>query len=95
MEIALEIDSLDELREFVNQRLCDQNNFEVGVFPFTERTIQRKGNSCGIMFTLHGPRSVQITAIWESEDNTLLFYGSTGERLQKLSINTCPQLQAA
>lgn len=47
----------------------------------TERILVRGGNPCGIFFCVHGPRSVKLTAIWETERNTILFYGSAGERI--------------
>lgn len=95
METSFDFCSHDDLKDFVNQQMCEHGNFEFGVFPFSERTIQKKGMACGIMFTLHGPRSVQLTAIWEWETNTVLFYGSNGERLQRISIQTDAMLQSA
>ena len=47
------------------------------------------------MFCLHGPRAVKFTAIWETEHNRVLFYGSTGERFQKTHLIEAPPLQDA
>ena len=77
----LAIRCLHELREFVYRTLCDQNDLECGVFELTERYLTRGGTPCGVFYCLHGPRSVKLTAIWETEHNTIRFYGSTGERL--------------
>ncbi len=49
---------------------------------------------CGIFFCLHGPRDVRLTAIWETERNTILFYGATGERLHKTQLAEAPTLAA-
>jgi hypothetical protein len=52
----------------------------------SERILVRNGKPCGIYFCLHGPRSVRLTAIWETERNTILFYGATGEKLSKTQL---------
>jgi hypothetical protein len=54
--------------------------------------LVRNGNPCGIFFCLHGPRSVKLTAIWEIERNTILFYGSDGQRQQKTQLTSAPEL---
>jgi len=35
---------------------------------------------------------VKLTAIWETEKNTILFYGSAGERLQRTTLTVAPEL---
>jgi len=92
---ALEVQCLEELRDYVHQTLCDVNDFEVGAFEITERYLVRKGAPCGIYFCLHGPRSVKLTAIWETDKNTVLFYGSTGERVYKTELRRAPALAKA
>ena len=78
--------SLDDLRGFVHRVLCDHNQLEVGAFPLTERILTRGENPCGIYFCLHGPRAVKFSAIWETQRNTILFYGATGERFHRLRL---------
>jgi hypothetical protein len=46
----------------------------------------RAGRPCGVYFCLHGPRSVKFSAIWDAENNYVLFYGSTGERFHKTRL---------
>ncbi len=87
------IDSLSALRDYVYQNLCEQNELEPGAFPMTERILMRGENPCGMYFCLHGPRSVKLTAIWETDGNTLLFYGSTGERLLRTQLVQAPVIQ--
>lgn len=88
--ISIDIRDLDDLRRYVHHRLCDEENLEPGVFPMSERILTRRGQPCGIYFSLHGPRSVRLTAIWESERNSVLFYNSTGERFHKTSLMAQP-----
>ncbi len=85
-ESSPQISDLSELREFVQRQLCERNELEVGAFQFTERILEKGGAPCGICFCLHGPRSVKLIAIWETRRNTLMFYGSTGERVQKIQL---------
>ena len=90
-----ELETLPQLRQFIAQTLCHQNDFEVGVFQITERVLTKKGSPCGIFFCLHGPRSVKLTAVWDSLKNTVLFYGSTGERFLKTELESSPMLACA
>ena len=83
---AIPIQDLQSLREYVEQTICEQNELEVGAFAMTERILVRGGSPCGIYFCLHGPRSVKLTAIWETDRNTILFYGSGGERQRRTQL---------
>lgn len=93
--LAPVIQTLDQLREYVNTTLCEHNQLEIGEFPLTERILVRFDRPCGIFFCLHGPRAVKLSAIWETERNTVLFYGSTGERFHKTQLVEAPRLDLA
>ena len=86
------LETLNDLREFVNETICYQEELEIGAFHMTERILVRRGRPCGIYFCIHGPRQVKFTAIWETEGNTILFYGSTGERVLKAQLTAAPAL---
>ncbi len=91
----LHIHDLSDLRTYVHYTLCQQNQLEPGAFEVTERILVRGQRPCGIFFCLHGPRSVKLTAIWETDRNTILFYGSAGERVLKTQLVQAPKLVAA
>jgi hypothetical protein len=91
-DTSLELHSLPELRNYVHERICDQHELELGAFRMSERLLTRGGNPCGLFFCVHGPRSVKLTAIWETERNTILFYGSAGERVSRTQLKTSPPL---
>lgn len=91
----LQIRSLDDLREFVNETFCDHYQLQLGAFQMTERILRRSGKPCGIYFCLHGPRSVTFSAIWETDHNQILFYSATGERFQKTQLLEAPKLERA
>jgi hypothetical protein len=88
------IQTLDDLRFYVKNILCLESQLELEAFPLTERILIRSDRPCGIFFCLHGPREVKLTAIWETQRNTVLFYGQTGERFHKIQLVEAPQLEA-
>ncbi|MCE9551966.1 MAG: hypothetical protein K8T91_01125 [Planctomycetes bacterium] len=89
-----EIQTLEDLRVYVNETICNHEQFEIGAFEMSERILTRSGRPCGIYFCVHGPRQVKLSAIWETDRNTILFYGSDGERFQKTQLHDAPVLQA-
>lgn len=89
-----QIDNVHELREYVNETLCEQYELQIGAFQLTERTLFRGGKPCGVYFCLHGPRMTKFTAIWETDKNQVLFYGPCGERFQRTQLTEAPQLES-
>jgi hypothetical protein len=89
-----QIESVRDLREYVNTTICDYYQLQ-GAYRLTERVLIRGDKPCGIYFCLHGPRAVKFTAIWETDRNQVLFYGSRGERFLKTQLLEAPQLEAA
>ncbi|REJ70456.1 MAG: hypothetical protein DWQ31_01020 [Planctomycetota bacterium] len=88
------LQSLEDLRDFVNETICDHEQLEIGAFQMSERVLVRGGQPCGVYFCIHGPRQVKFSAIWETDSNTILFYGSTGERFLKMQLIDAPKLAA-
>ena len=91
----LQIDNLTDLRAYIQNTICQQNELQAGAFDITERILIRGRRPCGIFFCLHGPRSVKLTAIWETDRNTVLFYSSSGERVCKTQLAQAPILTPA
>ncbi len=88
------INELDDLRTFVHQTICENNELEVNAFLMTERILVRGGRPCGLYFCLHGPRAVKFTAIWETDRNSVLFYSATGQRVYRAQLTHAPSLAA-
>ena len=85
-------DNLAQLRKLVSHILCQQSDFEEGIHQISERFLKRGKAVCGILFCLHGPRSVKLTAVWETENNSIRFYDSTGEKFQHMTFkHACQQ----
>lgn len=89
---AQKIQNLSELQQLVYQTLCEHEQLEPGVFDMTKRILVRSGKPCGMFFCLHGPRAVKYTAIWETDRDTILYYGATGERFHRTRLVAAPSL---
>ena len=81
------LDDLNSLRRYVIETLCEKDQLQVNSFPISEQILVRSGTPCGVYFCLHGPRSLRLTAIWETDRNMILFYGSRGERFRTTTID--------
>ena len=90
-----QIESVSDLREYVNTTICSRYQLKAGAFPMTERLLVRGGKPCGIYFCLDGPRATKFVAIWETDRNQVLFYGSRGERFLKTQLQESCMLESA
>ncbi|MBO4520950.1 MAG: hypothetical protein J5787_07055, partial [Alphaproteobacteria bacterium] len=87
---SVRLDTLAELTDFVNTKLCEQNLLKLGAFPLTERVLRRRGKPCAMSFCLHGPRMVKFMAIWEANSNRILFYNPSGECMDVAVLISSP-----
>jgi hypothetical protein len=88
-----QLQTLDDLKTYVNKTLCEHEQLEASAFRMTEQILVRSSKPCGMYFCLHGPRETKFSAIWETERNTILFYDSTGERFQTTQLLPAAKLQ--
>ncbi len=51
-----QIDTVSDLREYINVTLCEYYELQNGAFQMTEQILVRAGKPCGIFFCLNGPR---------------------------------------
>lgn len=85
-EILDEIRNLDDLRSFIHQTLCAKENLLADQFAMSEMQLTRRGRDCGLQFSLQGPRSVRLGAIWAADHNMIYFYDAQGERYAKVRL---------
>lgn len=83
---TIQIPDVRALRNYIYEFICAQNQLEIGAFQMTERMLTRRGQPCGMLYCLHGPRNLRLTAVWETDRNTVLFYGSAGERQEQVQL---------
>ena len=86
------IQDFEDIRQFVTETLSNIELLRPESSQLSLRLLKRSGRPCGVHFCLHGPRAVKLSAIWETEANTILFYGSRGERVQKTQLGKVPQI---
>jgi len=90
MNAVVALPSRNELREFVRQILCDQDQLDAQQTPFYEALLTRSGRTCGLYFEVHGPRLVRSCAIWVGEEHRVLFYNSMGDRFAEFRLSEAP-----
>ena len=80
------VQTLDDLRDFIHQTLCEKENLLSEQFSMTEIQLTRDSQACGLQFSLHGPRSVRLGAIWAKDHNLIYFYDAGGARYAKIQL---------
>jgi len=88
------LETLEEIRQYVAETLSRLETLEPHRFHLSQHILNRSGKPCGMYFCLHGPRAVRLTAIWETDRNTILFYGSRGERTHRTRVLEAPAIAA-
>ena len=92
LECHTSIHDFEDIRQYITETLSNIELLRPESSQLTERILTRSGQPCGVYFCLHGPRAVRLSAIWETDANTILFYGSRGERVQKTRLVEAPVL---
>jgi len=80
------IRTLDDLKDYVHQTLCEKENLLTDQFSMTEVLLIRRGRPCGLQFSIHGPRSVRLGAIWATDYNQIFFYDARGSRFMTVKL---------
>lgn len=91
-DIKQSFTTIEELRQYVAETLGELESLRFDQFPLTEDLLFRSGQPCAVYFCLHGPRQVRLSAVWETEANRILFYGSCGRRVQRTQLLEAPRL---
>lgn len=86
--------TLDDLRRFVHQALCEHDHLDPGQTPLHQGPITRRGRACGLLFQIDGPRLVKSYAVWAGDEHRLLLYDSTGQRFAEVRLSEAPDPQA-
>jgi hypothetical protein len=94
LESSMNVRSIDELRRYVADTLCNLELLKSDQFQLSQQILHRDGKPCGIHFCLHGPRALRLTAIWETDHNSILFYGSSGRRMQRVRLVQSPTIES-
>ncbi len=90
VESSRRLSTLEDIRNYIAETLGQLETLEARQYSLSQHILHRSGAPCGIHFCLHGPRALQLTAIWETDRNTILFYSSRGERVQRTRVLAAP-----
>ena len=82
--------TLAELRRHVHEALCRHDQLDPGQAPMQQALIERHGRACGLFFQVEGPRLLRNYAVWAGEENRILFYNSSGERVAETRLTDAP-----
>ncbi len=88
-------ESLDVLRDFIHSTLCEKENLVREQFLMSETPLVLYGAPCGLQFTIRGPRSIRLSAVWASDPNMVYFYDARGERFLKVQLRNRLELSIA
>ncbi len=88
-------ESLDVLRDFIHSTLCEKENLVCEQFLMSETPLVLYGAPCGLQFTIRGPRSIRLSAVWASDPNMVYFYDARGERFLKVQLRNRLELSIA
>lgn len=88
-------ESLDVLRDFIHSTLCEKENLVREQFLMSETPLVLYGAPCGLQFTIRGPRSIRLSAVWASDPNMVYFYDARGERFLKVQLRNRLELSMA
>ena len=87
-------ETLEELRLFVADTLSGLEMLKSDQFELTQQVFYRSQQPCGVLFCLYGPRALRLSAIWVTERNRILFYGSCGRRMHSTTLERAPTIGA-
>jgi hypothetical protein len=93
-ESSKSVQSLDDLRRYVADTLSNLETLKSDQFQLSHWLLYRAGKPCGAYFSLQGPRAIRLSAIWETDQNSILFYGSCGRRMHRTRLVQAPQIDA-
>ena len=80
------LESLEALREYIHTTLCEKESLVREQFLMSETPLVLYGAPCGLQFTIRGPRSIRLSAVWASDPNMVYFYDARGERFLKVQL---------
>jgi hypothetical protein len=92
LESTKSITNIEELRSYVAGTLGKLEMLRSEQFELSQQLLCRGGKPCGVYFQLQGPRALLLSAIWETEQNSILFYGSCGRRVHRTILTEAPRL---
>src|SRR5262245_58556602 len=90
MDSVAALPTVDQLSQFVLEALCRNDRLDPNQTPLRRALIKRGGRPCGLFFEVQGPRLLRAHAVWAGEEDRILFYDSTGQRVAIVRLSEAP-----
>jgi hypothetical protein len=91
-EAVVALPTFDALAGFVHQALCQQDALDPDQAPLFRTPLTRAGRPCGVAFHVQGPRLLRTSAVWAADDDRIVFYDSTGQRVRAVRLSEAPDI---
>jgi len=92
MTNVLDLPTQDDLEQYVHTTLCELDHLDAEQSPLRSSPIKKKGQPCGVMFHVQGPRLMRTSAVWAADEGRILFYDSTGQRALEVRLGESPEM---
>lgn len=89
------LNSLAELRGFVHSTLCERESLLAEQYRMREEVLMSRDTPCAVQFTIRGPRSIKLGAIWAMDQGVIYFYDTKGERYLRVTLDKSVTVTAA
>jgi hypothetical protein len=80
MTTVLDLPTQRDLEQYIHTTLCELDHLDPAQAPLQSVPIRKKGQPCGTMFHVLGPRQ--------------LVYDSTGQRAMEVRLGESPELES-
>jgi hypothetical protein len=90
MEDVAALPTFPELCQHVLETLCQHDHLDPEQTPLEHALITRRGKPCGLFFQISGPRLLRNYAVWAGDENRILYYNSSGERIAETRLSEAP-----
>lgn len=88
----ISVPTLDSLRNHVLEVLCHNDCLDPTQSTLEQAVLVSKGEPCGLIFQVRGPRNLRISAVWAGHEDRILFYDSAGVRVAESRLCDAPDL---
>lgn len=92
---VLALPTTEALIRQVKAILCERDSLDPLQTPLFRTPLMRRGEVCGYVFHIEGPRRLKNSAIWAIDADKIIFYDSTGTRFHEVRLSESPSLNDA
>jgi hypothetical protein len=87
---VVSLPTVAELKAFIHKELCGLDQLDPAQSPLRATPIQRRGQVCGAVYHVDGPRLLRTSAVWAADESRILIYDSTGHRTRDVTVADAP-----